>query len=55
MTKQKIKKIIKREMKEIEQEYEVSKLEKCGIDEDESIIYNRGWYEAYRSILSIIE
>jgi len=55
MTKEKIKREIKREIKDIEKEFEISKWKKYGIDEDQAEIYNRGWYEAYRCLLSKLE
>ncbi len=55
MTKQNLKKVIKRELGEIKKEYKISKWKKFGIDEDQTEIYNRGWYTAYNCILSMLE
>lgn len=42
-------------MRNIEKEFKVSKWKKYGIDEDQTELYNRGWYEAYRCLLSKME
>ncbi len=55
MTKQYIKKIIKKEFQEIGREYKDCNWKEYGIDEDQAEVYNRGWHDAYRSILSMLE
>lgn len=55
MTKQNLKKTIKKEMAEIKKEYKIDKWKRFGIDEDQSEIYNRGWYTAYNHVLSMLE
>jgi len=55
MTKQNLKKTIKRELGEIKKEYKISKWKKYGIDEDQAEIYNRGWYTAYNHVLAMLE
>ena len=55
MTKQEIKKTIKKELYEIGIEYKNCNWREYGIDEDQAEVYNRGWYDAYRYILSMLK
>lgn len=55
MTKKDIKKEIKKEWLEIGREYKDCNWKEYGTEPEEAEVYNRGWYDAYSKVLSMLE